>query len=56
MVIEFLSYEGIFIVVGGFVDGMMSIDVGVSELGSVVVGFLIQLIDGVWVFIEGFNI
>ncbi|MCZ6456475.1 MAG: multifunctional 2',3'-cyclic-nucleotide 2'-phosphodiesterase/5'-nucleotidase/3'-nucleotidase, partial [Actinobacteria bacterium] len=37
-VIEFLSYEGTFVAVGGPADGMSSVDIGVSESSSSPVG------------------
>lgn len=42
-VIQFLSYEGTFTAVGGPANGMMSIDIGVSELGGGAVGNSLQL-------------
>ncbi len=41
--IEFLSYEGVFVAVGGAASGMTSVDVGVSESGSTPVGHSLQL-------------
>ena len=46
-VIEFLSYEGTFLAVGGPADGMTSTDIGVSENGSTPVGFSVAY-DGTW--------
>jgi endonuclease I/subtilisin-like proprotein convertase family protein/chitodextrinase len=43
-VVQFLSYEGSFTAVGGAADGMLSIDVGVSETSSTLVGDSLQLI------------
>ena len=43
-VIEFISYEGSFTAVGGWADGMTSVDVGVVESGSTPVGHSLQLI------------
>ncbi len=42
-VIQFLSYEGTFTAVGGPADGMLSVDIGVSENGSGAVGDSLQL-------------
>lgn len=42
-VIQFLSYEGAFIAVGGPANGMTSTDIGVSEPGSDPVGYSLQL-------------
>jgi len=42
-VVQFLSYEGTFIAVGGPADGMLSTDIGVSETGSGAVGNSLQL-------------
>jgi uncharacterized protein len=42
-VVQFLSYEGVFVAVGGPADGMTSIDIGVSESGSGAVGNSLQL-------------
>ena len=47
-VLQFLSYGGTFVAVGGPANGMTSIDIGVSEPGSPV-GDSLQLINGVWV-------
>ena len=41
-VLEFISYEGAFTAVGGPADGMMSVDIGVSEPGTTPVGFSLQ--------------
>lgn len=46
-VIQFLSYEGTFIAVGGPADGMLSIDIGVAESSSTPIGESLQLIDPV---------
>ncbi|MEM9953116.1 MAG: ExeM/NucH family extracellular endonuclease [Chloroflexota bacterium] len=43
VLIEFLSYEGTFIAVGGPADGVESTDVGVSEGSSTPIGFSLQL-------------
>ncbi|MCV9385560.1 DUF5689 domain-containing protein [Reichenbachiella ulvae] len=42
-VLQFLSYEGSFVAVGGPADGMSSTDIGVSETGSTPVGYSLQL-------------
>ena len=42
-VIQFLSYEGSFIAVGGPADGMSSVDIGVEETSSTPIGFSLQL-------------
>lgn len=42
-VIQFLSYEGSFLAVGGAANGMTSTDIGVSESGSDPIGFSLQL-------------
>jgi predicted extracellular nuclease len=42
-VVQFLSYEGTFTAVGGPANGMVSTDIGVSELGSEPVGNSLQL-------------
>jgi hypothetical protein len=42
-VVQFIGYEGGFIAVGGPADGMISIDIGVSESGSEAVGLSLQL-------------
>lgn len=42
--IEFLSYEGSFTAVGGAADGMISMDIGVSELSTTAIGSSLQLI------------
>jgi predicted extracellular nuclease len=41
--VQFLSYEGAFTAVGGAANGVTSVDVGVSELGTTPVGFSLQL-------------
>ncbi|MBL7829139.1 MAG: lamin tail domain-containing protein, partial [Saprospiraceae bacterium] len=43
MVVQFLSYEGSFVAVGGIADGMTSTDIGVLEDGSNAVGTSLQL-------------
>ncbi|MEZ4661543.1 MAG: lamin tail domain-containing protein [Caldilineaceae bacterium] len=42
-VVQFLSYEGSFVGVGGPADGMVSTDIGVSESGSDPVDYSLQL-------------
>ncbi|WP_297338167.1 DUF5689 domain-containing protein [Algoriphagus sp.] len=42
-VVQFLSYEGSFIAVGGPADGMSSVDIGVEETSSTPIGFSLQL-------------
>ncbi len=42
-VIQFLSYEGSFVAVGGPADGMTSLDIGVSEASDTPVGHSLQL-------------
>lgn len=41
--IQFLSYEGTFVAVGGPADGMTSTDIGVAEDGSTPIGWSMQL-------------
>jgi endonuclease I len=41
-VVEFLSYEGNFVAVGGAADGLTSTDINVTESGSTPVGFSLQ--------------
>ncbi len=41
--IQFLSYEGTFVAVGGIADGLLSEDIGVSETSSTTAGFSLQL-------------
>jgi len=43
MVIQFLSYEGAFVAVGGVANGMMSTDIGVLEAGADPIGLSLQL-------------
>lgn len=43
-VIQFLSYEGSFIVMVGVLFGFISVDIGVSQFSSMLVGVLLQLI------------
>jgi hypothetical protein len=43
MVLQFLSYEGVFTAVGGVANGMTSVDVGVQELGTTPIGLSLQL-------------
>jgi len=42
-VVQFLSYEGSFMAVGGPADGVTSTDIGVAETGSTSAGFSLQL-------------
>ena len=42
-VIQFLSYEGSFVAVGGPANGMMSTDIGVSEAGTEALGLSLRL-------------
>ncbi|RPJ28367.1 MAG: ExeM/NucH family extracellular endonuclease [Chloroflexi bacterium] len=41
--VQFLSYEGSFVGVGGAADGITSTDIGVSQVGTEVVGSSLQL-------------
>ncbi len=43
-VVQFLSYEGAFTGVGGAADGLVSVDVGVSETSSTLAGDSLQLV------------
>jgi len=43
-VVQFLSYEGTFVAVGGPADGMTSTDIGVSESGNTTVGDSLQMV------------
>ena len=43
-VVEFLSYEGAFVAVGGPANGMLSTDIGVSEPGTTPIGNSLQLL------------
>ena len=43
-VLQFLSYEGSFVAVGGLADGMRSVDIGVAETSSTPAGHSLQLI------------
>ena len=43
-VVEFLSYEGAFVAVGGAANGILSTDIGVAESGSTPLGFSLQRI------------
>ncbi len=47
-VIEFLSYEGDFTAADGPAAGLSSVDIGVSETSSTLVGESLQKIAGVW--------
>lgn len=42
-VIQFLSYEGTLTAIGGVADGLLSVDIGVSEASSTAVGDSLQL-------------
>ncbi|MEP2023644.1 MAG: DUF5689 domain-containing protein [Reichenbachiella sp.] len=42
-IIQFLSYEGNFVAVGGLADGLESVDIGISETGSTSADFSLQL-------------
>ncbi len=42
-VVQFLSYEGTFTAIGGPANGMLSVDIGVSESGSGPIGESLQL-------------
>jgi len=44
ILVQFLSYEGSFVAVGGEANGIMSTDIGVSESGTTPVGFSLQLV------------
>jgi predicted extracellular nuclease len=46
--IEFLSYEGSFVAVGGPADGIASIDIGVAESNSTPIGYSLQKPSGIW--------
>jgi len=43
MVLQFLSYEGAFVAVGGVANGMNSTDIGVLEIGTTPIGQSLQL-------------
>ncbi|MDP1861854.1 MAG: DNA/RNA non-specific endonuclease [Gemmatimonadaceae bacterium] len=48
-VVEFLSYEGVFVAAGGAANGMTSTDIGVSENGTEPLGLSLQRVgDGTW--------
>ncbi|HSP60131.1 MAG TPA: hypothetical protein VLO09_03640, partial [Ornithinimicrobium sp.] len=47
-VVEFLSYEGVLVAVGGPADGQTSTDIGVQEPGDTPVGESLQRVDGIW--------
>jgi uncharacterized repeat protein (TIGR01451 family) len=53
-VIQFLSYEGTFTAVGGAANGMLSVDIGVSEAGTEPVGQSLRL-SGTGLFYENFT-
>jgi DNA/RNA endonuclease G (NUC1) len=56
MVVEFLSYEGVFAAVGGPADGMTSTDIGVFQSGIEPLGSSLQRDGaGVWTETEGSN-
>ena len=46
-VVEFLSYEGSFTATSGNANGLVSVDIGVSEPGPI--GQSLQLLNGVWI-------
>ena len=46
--VEFLSYEGSFVGVGGPADGVTSTDIVVSEPGTTPPGLSLQLLDAAW--------
>jgi uncharacterized protein len=43
VVVQFLSYEGVFVAVGGPANGMTSVDIGVRQTGSNPIGSSLQL-------------
>ena len=43
VVIQFLSYGGTFVAIGGPADGLMSIDIGVEETDTTAIGLSLQL-------------
>jgi len=43
-VVQFLSYEGTFTAVGGAADGLMSVDIGVTEGSGTPIGYSLQLV------------
>ena len=47
-VVEFLSYEGSFLAVGGPADGMTSTDIGVAESNGTPIGESLQKVAGTW--------
>ena len=53
-VVQFLSYEGVFTAVGGAANGMLSVDIGVAENGSELVGQSLRL-SGTGQFYEDFT-
>jgi hypothetical protein len=54
VVVQFLSYEGSFVAVGGEANGMMSTDIGVAESGTTPVGYSLQLA-GLGLYYEEFH-
>ena len=48
ILVEFLSYEGELVGVGGVADGLTSTDIGVAEPSSTPVGQSLQVVDDVW--------
>src|SRR5690606_12630709 len=48
IVVEFLSYEGVFTATNGPANGMQSIDIGVAETSTTPIGMSLQRINGVW--------
>jgi predicted extracellular nuclease len=53
--VQFLSYEGTFVGVGGPADGLTSTDIGVAEAGTEAIGMSLQVIgSGVFNIDEGF--
>ena len=54
--VQFLSYEGLFVGVGGAANGLTSTDIGVSENGSEALGMSLQVIgSGTFNIDEGFT-
>jgi predicted extracellular nuclease len=48
VVVEFVSYEGVFAATNGPASGMTSTDIGVSEGSSTPIGESLQVLSGVW--------